>query len=279
MGGQVTRRAALGAACAGGMTWLAAAQGASEPRARPHVRCHPLIEAHRGDSAGAPECTLPAIERAITLGADRVEIDLRTTRDGKLVVIHDDTVDRTTNGRGAVKDLDFAAIRKLDAGSWFGGAFAGARVPTFREVLDVAKGKIMVDIDLKVADAVPAMVAEIRDAGMIDQVVITGEIPACADAIRALAPTMTMFSEAGGIEQGIAIARKHQLRGLNFAHEILTAEFIRQAHLHGVCVTAWTVDDPSRIRELAEWGVDAIMTNETEKAIRTIEAAGLFRGR
>ena len=243
------------------------------------MRTTPLIEAHRGDSSRAPECTLPAIELAIKAGADRVEIDLRSTRDGQLVIMHDDTVDRTTNGRGRVADLDFATLRKLDAGAWFGQAYAGARIPTLREALDICKDRVMIDIDLKVADAVPAMVRDIKEAGMLDQVVMTGDIPGSVDAIRNLAPTITMFNEAGGVEQSITIARKHQLPGLCLPHEILNPAFIRQAHLHGLSVLAWTVDDADRIRTLAEWGVDAIMTNDPVKAIRAITGAGTARGR
>lgn len=276
----LSRREAFRALAGTGVLCLAMPdEGQQVSATRKSVRTYPLIEAHRGDSVHAPECTLPAIERAIAVGADRVEVDLRVTRDKHLVILHDDTLDRTTNGRGRVDAHDFEAIRKLDAGSWFGEAFAGTRVPTLREVLDLAKDKVMVDIDLKVAEAVPQMVADIKDAGMLDQVLITGDIPACVEAIRKLEPTITMYSEAGGVTEGIPIARKHQLPGLNFAYTILTPEFIRQAHLHGLAITAWTVNEADRIRELAEWGVDAIMTDAPEMAIRVLSEAGLFRGR
>src|SRR4051812_30983838 len=95
---------------------------------------HPIaVIGHRGGRALAPENTLAAFRNAIRLGADYVEVDIRETSDGELVLMHDRTVDRTTNGKGAVKDLDFATIRALDAGSKFAPQYAGEKVPTLEE--------------------------------------------------------------------------------------------------------------------------------------------------
>tara|TARA_B100000700_G_C15006453_1_gene838769 strand:- start:1029 stop:1913 length:885 start_codon:yes stop_codon:yes gene_type:complete len=107
------------------------------------------IIAHRGASVERPECTLSSIERAIQVGATAVEVDIRTTKDGALVIMHDATVDRTTDGSGQVNELTLAEIQKLDAGSWFSKRFRGEPVPTLQDVLETCKGRIDVVLDLK----------------------------------------------------------------------------------------------------------------------------------
>jgi len=98
-----------------------------------------LVIAHRGASGHAPENTLAAFKRALALGATFIETDLQLSRDARFVAIHDDTVNRTTNGQGKVHDLSLADLRRLDAGSWFGSEFTGERIPTLEEILEFAK--------------------------------------------------------------------------------------------------------------------------------------------
>ncbi|MDZ7637857.1 MAG: glycerophosphodiester phosphodiesterase family protein [Bryobacterales bacterium] len=110
------------------------------------------IIAHRGSSADRPENTLSAYRRAIEAGADAIEIDLRLTNDGHLVSFHDGTLDRTTGVSGSIESTSLEEVRKLDAGSWFGAGYEGERIPTFSEILNLAKGRIVVFIDLKDGD-------------------------------------------------------------------------------------------------------------------------------
>src|SRR5256886_16194559 len=98
-----------------------------------------LVIAHRGASGNAPENTLAAFKKAVALGATFIETDLQLSRDAHFVAIHDTTVDRTTNGQGAVHDMTLADLRRLDAGSWFGSEFAGERIPTLEEILEFSK--------------------------------------------------------------------------------------------------------------------------------------------
>src|SRR5579863_1834901 len=108
------------------------------------------IFAHRGNSGEAPENTLAAFRQVAGVGADGVEFDVQLSRDGVPVVIHDETVDRTTDGKGAVAGLTLAQLQVLDAGKWFGAAFAGERIPTLEAVLEVFRGaSIRVNIELK----------------------------------------------------------------------------------------------------------------------------------
>lgn len=137
-----------GLACGALVTMAAPADTAGAEAARA-VRG---IIAHRGSSADRPENTLAAYRRAIEAGADAIEIDLRLTKDGHLVSLHDDTLDRTTDGSGPVESITLAEVRKLDAGAWFGPEFKGERVPTFPEILKLARGRILVFLDLKDGD-------------------------------------------------------------------------------------------------------------------------------
>ena len=121
------------------------------------VRPRPGIIAHRGVVLTAPENTVAAIEQAIALGCRAVEIDLRYTSDGEIVLLHDETLDRTTNGRGRIAEKTFAEVRKLDAGSWFDSKFSGTQVPSFREVIEMARGRIELYLDLKEADPAPVL--------------------------------------------------------------------------------------------------------------------------
>jgi glycerophosphoryl diester phosphodiesterase len=130
----------------------------------------PLVSAHRGASAAAPENTLLALEAALAAGADVAEVDLRMTRDGHLVLMHDRSVDRTTDGRGRVSELTLAEIRRLDAGAWFKPEFAGVRVPTLEEALRWSAGRLGFLLELKIYPE--------RQPAFLDQVI--AEIEACA---------------------------------------------------------------------------------------------------
>jgi glycerophosphoryl diester phosphodiesterase len=137
--------------------------------------------AHRGEHRECPENTLPAIEKAIALGCDWVEIDVRSTRDGKFVLMHNRTVEATTDGQGPVAERTFAEIRRLDAGARRPG-YAGTRVPSLDEALEVMRGKCGVYLDAKEISA-PAIVAAVERHGMLDRCVVYGSF----DLLRALA--------------------------------------------------------------------------------------------
>ena len=108
-----------------------------------------MVIAHRGASSYAPENTLAAFDLAIQMGVGHLELDVHAARDGHVVVIHDETVDRTTNGSGPVTSHALAALKRLDAGSWFGGTFAGQRIPTFEEVLERYQGRAHLHTEIK----------------------------------------------------------------------------------------------------------------------------------
>jgi glycerophosphoryl diester phosphodiesterase len=152
------------------------------------------VISHRGEHLAHPENTLPAFQAAIDAGADFFELDVRTTSDGRLVLMHDHTVDRTTNGTGRVRNMTFDQIRALDAGAKFGSQFTGTAVPTFEEALNLAHGKIGVYVDCK--DLAPAdLVAALEKADMLDKVVIYGGA-GFLKGVLALRPSLKVMPEA-----------------------------------------------------------------------------------
>lgn len=153
-----------------------------------------VVISHRGEHLAHPENTLPAFQAAIDAGADFFELDVRTTADGKLVLMHDATVDRMTNGTGRVRAMTFDQIRELDAGAKFGAAFAGTKVPTFEEALHLAHRKIGVYVDCK--EIAPAdLVSALDKADMLDKVVIYGGARFLKNVL-ALRPSLKVMPEA-----------------------------------------------------------------------------------
>ncbi|MFN4235590.1 MAG: glycerophosphodiester phosphodiesterase [Bacteroidia bacterium] len=132
-----------------------------------------LLVAHRGANKVAPENTMSSLLKAYEQGADMVEMDIRQTKDGEFVLMHDARVNRTTNGKGKIKKMTLDEVKKLDAGSWFSNEFKGEKVPTLREILRVAKGKGLVDLDIKKAH-IPSLIKLLEEEGyMHDSVLVT----------------------------------------------------------------------------------------------------------
>jgi glycerophosphoryl diester phosphodiesterase len=152
------------------------------------------VIAHRGEHLHHPENTMPAFQAAIDAGADYFELDVRTTSDKKFIIMHDKTLDRTTNGAGEVKDHTFDEIRALDAGAKFSQAFAGTKVPTLDEAFDLAHGKINVYVDTKEADA-QQLVDTIVSHDMQDHVVIYGN-PFFLYEVHKIRPELKIMPEA-----------------------------------------------------------------------------------
>lgn len=130
-----------------------------------------IVVGHRGNVKFAPENTIPAFEIAIEYGADLLEMDIRETKDGELVIMHDETVDRTTNGTGKVSELTLREMKKFDAGSWFSPKFKGVKVPTLKEVLHAIHGKALPDIDFK-AGTPSKLINILRDEGLLGKITL-----------------------------------------------------------------------------------------------------------
>ena len=234
------------------------------------------VTAHRGFSGENPENTLAAFHAAIAAGADMVELDVHLTRDNELVVIHDDTLERTTDGKGNVADKTLAELKALDAGFRFNPRFAGERIPTLTEVLDITRGRILVNIELKKGKNFPYTMEQLADrtlavvekAGMMDQVLFSSFDPAAVDRIRARNPRLPIAvitqkpwatpEEAGGGKLYPAI---------NSSFKNLNEKNVRLARTAGLQVHAWTVNTPADMEKVISLGVDGIITNHPDSLI------------
>lgn len=158
--------------------------------AKDQARSGVKIVAHRGGMADRPENTLPAFERAVVLGADILELDIRTSADGVLFILHDSRVDRTTDGSGRAGDLTFEELRDLDAGSWFGEKYAGEKIPSFAEALEWGRDRTTLLLDLKelTGEYNETVAAEVLEHSRPEAVVIGVRTPEQARHFRELLP-------------------------------------------------------------------------------------------
>ena len=253
----------------------------------------PLLIAHRGGSHLAPESTLFAFWRALYWWrADLLEIDVQPTRDGDCVVIHDATVDRTTDGRGRVADLTVDELRRLDAGYRFtpdGGAThpfrgRGVHISTLREVLE-ALPDARVNVEIKDWRAQQAVQRTIRDLGAEHRVLV-----AAGDSRN-----RSLFHDypgptSAGAQDLYAFYALHltgttrfyrppvdafQMPERHGGRQVLDRRWVREAHAHNVAIHVWTVDDEADMRRLLEWGVDGIITDRPDRLARVLhERAG-----
>lgn len=223
-----------------------------------------LISAHRGASVHAPENTLPAIDDAIKSLADYVEIDVRETKDGVMVLLHDSNLKRTTGCDEQIWNLDYEEVLELDAGGWLDSKFKDTTVPTFSDALDMCKNKIRMNIEIKTSGASPTLSADIynlvKEKGMINQVVFT------STSINALKTIKELDSDArtGYIVYADYI-NNYNDRYVDFysmRSAFLTQSKVRYIHSQGKEVHAWTVDSTSELLRMQRLEVDNVITNE-----------------
>jgi glycerophosphoryl diester phosphodiesterase len=223
--------------------------------------------AHRGASGTFPENTLSAFRAAVDAGADMCELDVQLSRDGAVVVIHDETVERTTDGRGEVAELTLAELKRLDAGAKFkGGAVRGEQIPTLDEVFSVTSGKCGLNIELK-AGGLEHQVAQIMQArNALGDSIVSSFDWEYLKKIQLLNPNVRigLLTDEKPVDlmMNAVAMRAH---AINPRYDIVTADLCTAAHQRGLKVYTWTVDKESTMRELMECGVDGIMTNYPER--------------
>lgn len=237
--------------------------------------------AHRGDSANAPENTFAAFERALAVGVADIETDVRRTRDGALVLLHEATVDRTTDGVGKVAELTLAQVRALDAGAWFGAAFAGQRVPLLDELLERYLPRARLHLEVK--DTSPAAVeALLERLAAVDPscICLTSFDRATLLAIKARAPRWPVAwlfrpSTAGGTwEQHVAQARADGIDLLCPPATEVTRERVMACHAAGLRIRCWGVGrDEGRMRAVLEAGADGTTVDAPAVMARLLREA------
>ena len=234
----------------------------------------PQIIAHRGDSGLAPENTWPAIERAIEIGVDMVEVDVRMTKDGVPVLLHFERLEHTTTGSGLLADHTWEEIQRLDAGAWKDPEFAGERVLSLEDVLNLTRGRVPLNLDFQAVDAVAPGVAVVRDAGLSGDVVVSGCQVECFELMGAATNEITTLLNLDHLPAGIdpaearAVAHRTVSKasalgaaGINLRHTLVDAALVARAREAGLGVWVFVVDDEERFGELVDMGVTAVTTN------------------
>ena len=228
--------------------------------------------AHRGATAYAPENTIAAFDLAVEMKADYIEIDLQRSKDGELVIIHDTTVDRTTDGTGRVGDLTLAQLRSLDAGSWMGEQFAGQQVPTFEETLDRYRGKVGILIELKAPELYPGMEEQVAailternlDKPQNEKIIIQSfnfESMKKMDQLLPKVPVGVLTSSSTHTTAEALQEFATYAEWFNPSYRIVTEELVERVHALDMQIGSWTVRSQEAADFLFEMGVDAIITD------------------
>lgn len=236
----------------------------------------PWIIAHRGASGHAPENTLAAFERAVELGAGFIETDLHLTRDARFVAIHDRTLERTTNGRGAVRDFTLAELRKLDAGKWFDRQFSGQQIPTLEEILAFARQHDVVfyfEIKYEAAWGMHhALVAGLQTAENAARSIVLSFDPATLLALRRLDASVMMGLLVEEAKPDLVqMAVDAGARQICPRSDIVTRALVEQAHRSDLQVVTWTVNEAEKMRAAIDAGVNGIMTDLPDRLRAVIE--------
>jgi glycerophosphoryl diester phosphodiesterase len=243
----------------------------------------PILLAHRGDKNYAPENTLPAFEQAIQKGADGVELDAKLTADGHVVVIHDSTVDRTTDGEGRVVSLTLEALRKLDAGKWFDKKFSGTKVPLLEEVFETIGRDKIINIELKnyssPFNGLVLKVCElIKRHNNHSQIILSSfyssnlkiaaqTLPEVSRALLAMPGAAGLWARSFGFMFG-------DFQALHPHISNATREQVQRAHRVNRRVHVWTANTPEEVTRLRDWGFDGIMTDDPQMAVRALGRGG-----
>ena len=235
------------------------------------------VSAHRGFSKKAPENTLPAFQAAMDCGADYIELDVQLTADDQLVVIHDDRLDRTTDGSGLVKSYTYEQLRQYSAGEWFGkdGAFADARIPLFSEVLELVGKDIMLNIEIKKSGNPKAtaekVVEMVEEYGIVNSCYITSFSYPALKKVKQLNPKIkTAF--IANLATSTSYAQLPYIDAVSMNYLFVNQSVVNTAHHHGKRVFVWTVDRQSEMQKMMALGVDNIITDCPDKALEVVDS-------
>lgn len=241
--------------------------------------------AHRGGSHLAPENTMAAFRNALTLAVDALELDVHMSRDGQAIVFHDYTVEKRTDGKGNILDLDFAYLRSLNAAAHFPGGWPERQqIPTLREVLNLARSRVQVYIEIKqskrdsVYDRYPriaeTVINEIRAAGMLDQVLVMSFDWYVLTEVKALEPKLQLGAVVSSnmwtsrapntLEMLGNLVKNLGVQWVNMDADLFTDDMPRGLHEQGFKLGLWTVNTLEAMRRFAEAGVDSITSDRPD---------------
>jgi glycerophosphoryl diester phosphodiesterase len=236
---------------------------------------HVVAISHRGEHLQRPENTMPAFQEAIRVGADFIEVDVQTTADGKLVLSHDATVDRCTNGTGKVSEMTFEQVEALDAGIKKGAEYAGTKVPTFDAALDLARGKIGIYVDVKNASA-QDLVTHIDGHGMTDHVVIYCR-PSLCKQIEDLNPKLKVMPESNTVEHTKTLVDTLHPKVIAFGAGDWKPEIVaaaKQGNAEVYVDRMGTTDGPEGWQSAIDDGADGIQTDRPGPLVEYLRQKG-----
>jgi len=234
------------------------------------MKAAPWIIAHRGASGLAPENTLASVQEALKIGARMIEIDIHTTKDGEIVVMHDADVSRTTNGVGLISQMTLEEIRSLDAGSWFGAKFSGEKVPTLDEVLRTVKGKA--DLCVEVKDANPRdVLRKLMRHNFIDHVILFDFDHDRAYEAKKIQPNLRTLL-LGTTHASLSKIDPSLCDFVGSAYSKVDESLVKRVHDLGLQIFVYTVNEENQMKEAVELGVDALITNFPNRAFEVLHS-------
>lgn len=233
----------------------------------------PLLIGHRGYPSKFPENTLASFEGAIQARCDMVELDVTLTRDRKVVVIHDDTLDRTTSGKGAVRAHTLEEIKRLDAGSWFDPRFATERVPELLEVMKLTTGRCMVNIEIKGSafeaaypiDAIEHQVVKlVKTSGAVGRVIVSSFDKRILQRIATMQepPAIAYISDHGADQRVLEMLLEIKAFSWHPRFKVLTRDQVDMMHTANLKVYPWTINTRQEAENLLAMGVDGLICND-----------------
>ncbi|MHB0965427.1 MAG: glycerophosphodiester phosphodiesterase [Bellilinea sp.] len=242
----------------------------------------PLIYAHRGASAYAPENTLAAFRLALEQGADGIELDAKLSADGEVVVIHDQTVDRTTQGKGRVNQLALSELKKLDAGSWKGDAFNGEKIPTLAEVFASVGGKLKINVELtnysSPQDGLPEKaLALVQEYHLEDSILFSSFLLSNLAAVRRVWPEapVGILADPGlkGLRNRSKLSREISPDYMHPYFLDVSRRLVEREKAAGRLLNVWTVNSLIVMRKLIRFGVAGIITDDPLLGLKIREEA------
>ncbi|MBI5448336.1 MAG: glycerophosphodiester phosphodiesterase [Gammaproteobacteria bacterium] len=231
----------------------------------------PWVIGHRGACGYAPENTLASIGKAQALGLSWIEVDVMLTQDNELVIFHDESLARTTNGKGKVRDVTLAYIKSLDAGSWFGDTFSGEKVPTLDELLNYCrKLKMNVNLELKACEGdeeilVKKVLEALKNESQSSFLLSSFSMKTLYLLREKACPFRLAANFEGWVEGWERIAKHIAAYSLHYPYEALTQARVDRVHAAGCCVLAYTVNTPEESARLCALGVDALFSDVGDK--------------
>lgn len=232
-----------------------------------------FVQAHRGASGYAPENTMASFKMALEMKADYLELDVHLTKDGHLVIMHDETVDRTTDGKGAIKDMTLAEIKKLDAGIKYDKKFKGEKVPALEELLKTFAGKVKFNIEIKADECEEGVVKFIKKYKIEKDAMVSSFHHEYLQKVKELEPSIVT---AGLVMMGPKIKHlKNTIKAdyLNIHESFLTNAVYDKARAAGLGVVVWTVNEKDSMNKFVQMGVDGIITNFPDTALHAVNAS------